>query len=164
MFRRFRVQSLGLITVHVHVLSYMSVFFRLDEFAYLTHAHTHTHSHTHTCIHTHTHSHMHTHTRIRILIHTHTLTHPHMQDIVILRFEWVEEDRDSYTSLLNYLVRKHRCAVIGSRNFFGIKDFYLVPLLENVDPAPQLLPFRGPGRTLLLKVVFIFLIIIIQEM
>ena len=56
----------------------------------------------------------------------------------------LEEDRDSYLCMLKYLVRKHRCGVIGDCHH-GIKDFYLVPLIEGEDVATQLLPFKGPG-------------------
>ena len=57
----------------------------------------------------------------------------------------LEEDRDSYLCMLKYLVRKHRCGVIGDCHH-GIKDFYLVPLIEGEDVATQLLPFKGPGK------------------
>ena len=66
------------------------------------------------------------------------------QDIVVLRFDQVEEDSIAYMAMLNYLVGKHRCGVIKSGHH-GIKDMYLLPLLRNASVAPQLLPFDGPG-------------------
>ena len=67
-----------------------------------------------------------------------------MQEIVVLRFDWTEEDRDGYESMLNYLVRKHRCGVVDEQ-LHGIKDFYLVPLMVDQPVPHQLLPFSGPG-------------------
>ena len=66
------------------------------------------------------------------------------QDIVVLRFDRVEEDSIAYMAMLNYLVGKHRCGVIKS-GYHGIKDMYLLPLLRGAPVAPQLLPFDGPG-------------------
>ena len=63
---------------------------------------------------------------------------------MILRFDWAEDDRDAYESLLNYLVRKHRCGVVDEQ-LHGVKDFYLVPLMVDQDIPINLLPFSGPG-------------------
>ena len=67
-----------------------------------------------------------------------------MQDIVVLRFDQVEEDREAYMAMVDYLVGKHRCGVIKS-GYHGIKDMYLLPLLRHSPITPQLLPFDGPG-------------------
>ena len=64
----------------------------------------------------------------------------------MLRFDWTEDDRDAYESLLNYLVRKHRCGVVDE-HLHGIKDFYLVPLMVDQSVPNNLLPFDGPGRS-----------------
>lgn len=72
------------------------------------------------------------------------LPDPILQDVAVLRFDMLEKDREPYLSLLRYLVQKHRCGVIGGCHH-GIKDFYLVPLVEGKEVAPQLLPFQGPG-------------------
>ena len=63
----------------------------------------------------------------------------------MLRFDWTEEDRDGYESMLNYLVRKRRFGVV-EENLHGIKDFYLVPLMVDQEVPVHLLPFTGPGR------------------
>ncbi len=56
----------------------------------------------------------------------------------------MEDEKDCYTSMLTYLVKKHRCGVI-SCCFPGMKDMYLVPLQSGRQVASQLLPFKGPG-------------------
>lgn len=65
---------------------------------------------------------------------------------MILRFDWTDEDRDGYESMLNYLVRKRRCGVVEEQ-LHGIKDFYLVPLMVDQPVPSHLLPFSGPGIT-----------------
>ena len=63
----------------------------------------------------------------------------------MLRFDWTTDDRDGYESLLNYLIRKHRCGVIDEQ-LPDIKDFYLVPLMVDQEVPGYLLPFSGgPG-------------------
>ena len=57
----------------------------------------------------------------------------------------MEDDRDGYEGMMNYLVRKHRCGVIDE-NLPEIKDFYLVPLMVDQEVPHQLLPFSGPGK------------------
>ena len=63
---------------------------------------------------------------------------------MVLRFDWTEEDRDGYESMLNYLVRKRRSGVIDE-HLDGVKDFYLVPLMVDQEVPHQLLPLSGPG-------------------
>ena len=48
----------------------------------------------------------------------------------MLRFDQVEEDREAYMAMVDYLVGKHRCGVIKS-GYHGIKDMYLLPLLRH---------------------------------
>ena len=74
---------------------------------------------------------------------SHTCTHT--QDIVVIRFDWLEDEKDPYLSMFNYLVRKHRSGVIISGGPDTIKDMYLVPLPGHWDVPQQLLPFSGPG-------------------
>ena len=62
----------------------------------------------------------------------------------MLRFDWTEDDRDGYESILNYLVRKRRFGVVDEQ-LQGIKDFYLVPLMVDQDIPHHILPFNGPG-------------------
>ena len=64
---------------------------------------------------------------------------------MLLRFGCVDEELDSYNSMLTYLVKKHRCGVINCC-YPGMKDMYLVPLQAAAPIAPQLLPFNGPGK------------------
>lgn len=71
------------------------------------------------------------------------------QDIVVLRFSCMDEEMDSYVSMLTYLVKKHRCGVINCC-FPGMKDMYLVPLQASAPVASQLLPFKGPGECMCL--------------
>jgi len=55
------------------------------------------------------------------------------------------EQQMSYLSLYQYLSAKNRIAVIDSKQFPNIKDFYLYPLGSH-SPIPQvLLPLDGPG-------------------
>ncbi|XP_022168280.1 PHD finger protein 3 [Myzus persicae] len=55
------------------------------------------------------------------------------------------EQQMSYLSLYQYLSAKNRIAVIDSKPFPNIKDFYLYPLGSH-SPIPQvLLPLDGPG-------------------
>jgi len=55
------------------------------------------------------------------------------------------EQQMSYLSLYQYLSAKNRIAVIDSKPFPNIKDFYIYPLGSH-SPIPQvLLPLDGPG-------------------
>lgn len=55
------------------------------------------------------------------------------------------EQQMSYLSLYQYLSAKNRIAVIDSKPFPNIKDFYIYPLASH-SPIPQvLLPLDGPG-------------------
>jgi len=55
------------------------------------------------------------------------------------------EQQMSYLSLYQYLSAKNRIAVVDSKPFPNIKDFYLYPLGSH-SPIPQvLLPLDGPG-------------------
>lgn len=68
------------------------------------------------------------------------------KDIVVTKLlATCVEQQVSYLSLYQYLSAKNRIAVIGSKPFPNIKDFYIYPL-GNHRPIPQvLLPLDGPG-------------------
>lgn len=68
------------------------------------------------------------------------------KDIVVTKFSANGmEQQMSYLSLYQYLSAKNRIAVIDSKPFPNIKDFYVYPLGSH-SPIPQvLLPLDGPG-------------------
>jgi len=68
------------------------------------------------------------------------------KDIIVTKLsaKFVEQQM-SYLSLYQYLSAKNRIAVIDSKPFPNIKDFYIYPLGSH-SPIPQvLLPLDGPG-------------------
>ena len=58
-------------------------------------------------------------------------------------------------SMLTYLVKKHRCGVINCC-FPEVKDMYLVPLQGGATVPPQLLPFKGPGHSIVIVGVYCY--------
>lgn len=68
------------------------------------------------------------------------------KDIIVTKFlAGGVEQQMSYLSLYQYLSAKNRIAVIDSKPFPNIKDFYIYPLGSH-SPIPQvLLPLDGPG-------------------
>lgn len=68
------------------------------------------------------------------------------KDIIVTKLSAAGmEQQMSYLSLYQYLSAKNRIAVIDSKPFPNIKDFYIYPLGTH-SPVPQvLLPLDGPG-------------------
>lgn len=68
------------------------------------------------------------------------------KDIIVTKLTaYGIEQQMSYLSLYQYLSAKNRIAVIDSKPFPNIKDFYIYPLGSH-SPIPQvLLPLDGPG-------------------
>ncbi|KAL0268982.1 UNVERIFIED_CONTAM: hypothetical protein PYX00_010739 [Menopon gallinae] len=67
------------------------------------------------------------------------------KDILVIKIiPGAEEEKNSYTTLYNYLSKRSRIGVIGKTSE-AVKDFYLYPLASHA-PVPQvLLPLEGSG-------------------
>ena len=64
----------------------------------------------------------------------------------------------SHSLLFSYLSVRNRCGVVSSWGA-AIKDMYILPLSSSATVPPVLLPFDGPGMTVVWKSVnFIMLV------
>lgn len=70
------------------------------------------------------------------------------KEILVLRFDRTDENKNAYLDLMDYFIHKHRYGVVQCYNFGRVKDMYLIPLPYDDDPPAQLLPFNGPGLPL----------------
>ena len=67
----------------------------------------------------------------------------------VIRYEASSDDEKlSYVSLYSYFYSRKRCGVV-SNCYTGVKDMYLVPLASHQPIPPELLPFDGPGKTIM---------------
>jgi hypothetical protein len=78
------------------------------------------------------------------------------KEVVVLRFERIENDETTYLDMMDYLIEKRRYGVMQPLAY--IKDMYLIPLLFNDPVPPQLLPFSGPGLPFNRKDMFLCII------